>query len=146
MAEAKGFRVLGKEIELDIRGGKRVELRPDMVVVSDPNGQFFPRCHVFLVRALHARHGVRDEPERSFFRAMSWHNATKWPYNAHVQIPRGPWKRFGVVDWIGYRRSDLGPMSHDFEKTVSLYLMGDVAGYLKLPAGCILNERGFVYP
>ncbi len=146
-AEASGFRILGTEIELVSPRGV-VEVFPaGWVIVHDPSGDHFPPCSVFLVRALRGRNHTRTEHGKSTFRADSYHGSRKWPYNAHVEIPHGPWKRLASVKQIRYRRSDLGPMEHDYERAVSAYESSGTPGVrLGLPDGCTVSGRGFVWP
>lgn len=123
-----------------------VFLPEDFVVVHDTAGILFDRCHMHIVKWRKGRKRTMNgsDPDVSKY----------FGKNAEIQvgdveIPQGPWKKRGKIAFIRYRRTGnlKGNYEHDFDPCVFLYsTQRPLSWKLRLPNGCIVDERGFVRP
>lgn len=126
-----------------------VFLPPDYVVVHDTSGILFDRCHMHIVKWRGGRkrlHNVRN---------LDVHSTSKYFGSdakisvGEVEVPEGPWKKTAKIAFIRYRRTGnlKGNYEHDFDPCVFLYsTQRPLSWKLRLPNGCIVDERGFVRP
>lgn len=126
-----------------------IRLKSNFVLVQDTSGLLFDRCHMHIVRW----HGVRRSLQS--VRANSVQVARQYFGNGipisvgEVEVPEGPWQRVAKVKYIRYRRYGYAKANyeHPFNPPVFLYAtQRPLAWKLKLPNGCIVDERGFVRP
>lgn len=121
-------------------------LPPDFVVVQDENGILFDRCHMHVVRW----HPKRTRLSKNDIEvAQRYYGRSVKPRGGEVEVPKGPWRRVAKIAFIRYRREGelKGNYEHPFKPHVFLYATKNpLAWKLKLPDGCIVDERGFVRP
>jgi hypothetical protein len=124
-------------------------------IIHDPDGESLPKCDVFIGPFKKSRRPAE------MTRAAKAYFGSKYPgLQGSVNVPiDGPWTPIGETNQIWYRRGVDGrpalakaPYYHPFykrgRKAKALILHRGPRGFLwlSLPSGCILNERGFVWP
>ncbi len=158
---------------LDLDEGVTVRVPKHFGVIRDPIGNHLNRCDVYVCAYEISGKPIGTIPKRmADFIGSYWSPETKL-VRITVDMPRGPWHRVGVVRTIHYVRFNkddpdqdedskrAGPFWHDFDgsegpwhytftdrdPTVVLYESGTQHCLkLDLPDGCIINERGLVWP
>lgn len=126
-----------------------LRLPKEFVLVHDTAGNTFDRCHMYFVRSRNTRKSVANLSENDLKVVHDYYGSNVTPRIAEVEVPKGPWHRVAKIAFIRYRREgDLeGNYEHPFEPNVFLYATKrPLAWQLKLPNGCIVDERGFVKP
>lgn len=126
-----------------------IVLPPQYVLVHDTAGNTFDRCHMHFVRSRNTRRSVSNLSETDHKVIEDYYGSNVTPRIAEVEVPKGPWQRVAKIAFIRYRREgDLeGNYEHPFEPNVFLYTTKNpLAWQLKLPNGCVVDERGFVRP
>ena len=124
---------------------------PDMIrpaghgIIHDPAGKLLPRCDVFIGPYSRGRRPAEMDGDGKAYFGRNY-QAT----SASVDVPSGPWKPVGQARGILYER-DRGHHAnekryrHMFKRPVDVERCGTVIR-LRLPAGCVVNFRGFVNP
>lgn len=155
------IKIRGDLTAFDLVGGKRkvfsktygsfhdVVLPPDFGHVHDQDGELLDRCDVYLCRYRIDRRSRISIPDELLRQAHDYYGEDARLVRARVEIPDGPWQRVGVVETIWYTRygKEEGPWFHPFEDKAELLKSRCCQAYLlRLPDGCIVNDRGYVWP
>lgn len=124
--------------------GKIVTLPTDHGIIHDPDGQAFDRCEVFFGPYRKTRRRAE------MTKAARAYMGSDYPASyAVVDLPRGTWKPLGEVAQIFYKRPGRydGKYFHPFKRGHAPHLFKCGRFYkLALPGGCIVDDRGFVFP
>lgn len=122
---------------------------PGFVLASDPSGEIFDRCNFYVVRFRKGQKLVsHGGTEATTFAREYYGEGARLVYGA-VDIPKGRWHRVAKVKYIRYRRMGkyAGSYEHTYEIPVDLeYSSQPLAFRIPLPEGCVVDERGFVWP
>ena len=153
--------VYGRQIRLHIDGGRMI--RPRGVMVFDPSGKYWPKCSLLIM------------PIGRTVRAASKDEYQGLPRNylgrghiarvASVEIPsRDGWRLVGELHRIDYVRGGTrapGGYRHHMNKPRGIYRVTHLlkggkipvmvsklgnAYRIDLPSGCVVDDRGIVYP
>lgn len=141
-----------------VRGDVRqLELEESMIqfpaewgAVQDTEGTFFLRCDVLITP--YVRGHIQDCPftQSELKQAGKYFGPNYEPFRCFVDIPKNAWHFVGHVRAIRYARKGRrgGVMRHGpFKVPIPLYRSSSFRAYkLVLPCGCVLDERGFVWP
>lgn len=166
--------VQGNVAAIDLDEGSKVRIPKNFGVVRDPIGKHLNRCDVYLCAYKISSKPLGTIPQGIAKVVAAYWSADTELVRVTVEIPKGPWHRLGVVETIHYVRYDAdhkedvpedkkrsGPFWHDFDgsegpwiytfsdrdPTVVLYESRCMHAFkLDLPDGCIINDRGFVWP
>lgn len=127
-----------------------VELPGNYVLVHDTEGEILNRCDLYVVRWY--PDGGQNDHGRVSSKALKaarayFGSGTDIKFGS-VDIPEGPWKREAKVKCIRYRRHGYDKLfEHSYDPAVVIYYTEQpLAWRVSLPAGCIVDERGFVRP
>ena len=126
-----------------------IELPADFVLVHDTSGVLFDRCHMYIVRWRSAGKKLADVHQDDVKVAREYFGKGSRLNVGDVEVPEGRWNRIAKIRFIRYRRAGhaRGNYEHEFDPPVYLYsTQGGLAWKLRLPDGCIVDERGFVRP
>jgi len=124
-------------------------LPDEFVVVHDTAGILFDRCHMHVVKWRNSRKRMPNVRESYAQDAYRYFGEEAEITLGDVEIPQGPWKKVAKIAYIRYRRTGKhkGNYEHDFDPCVFLYsTQRPLSWKLRLPNGCIVDERGFVRP
>jgi hypothetical protein len=122
-----------------------IKLPAGFVLVHDASGGVFNKCDFYCVRWHGAiREKVEISPADREIARRYFKNAR--PQVGEVDTPVGPWRRICKVKFIRYRRPGYPRgFEHPYDPAVWLYGC-DNALKLSLPGGCVVDDRGFVWP
>lgn len=126
-----------------------ITLPEDFVLVHDTSGVLFDPCHMYIVRWHGGGKKVSDVHQDDVKVARDYFGKNLSLSVGDVEVPEGRWNRIAKIRFIRYRRAGKarGNYEHEFKPPVYLYsTQGGLAWKLKLPDGCIVDERGFVRP
>lgn len=120
------------------------------VLVHDTTGRLLEKCDLYVVKWRPG--GAKNAPSdvladaREYFVDQSG-RALPIRYGS-VEIPAGSWSKIARVKYIRYRRAGrIKPMEHEYQVPVDLrYCRRPLAWRLPLPDGCVVDDRGFVWP
>lgn len=127
-----------------------VTLPKGYVVIHDTAGNLLSKCDLYIVK-WHPNYGVSisDLPHQELADARKYYG-DKTPIKVgSVDVPEGPWNVVGHVQLIRYFRAghDQDYYEHEFDPPVELYdCERPLAWRLPLPQGCVVDDRGFVWP
>ena len=121
------------------------------VLAHDSTGAILDPCEFFILKW---RSGAKMAPRPEEVReAEAYFGEGKKIRRGRVQIPQGKWRKICRIAVIRYTRyGDLaGDYEHPYdlyyEKPVWLFILNrPLAFKLRLPDGCLVDERGFVRP
>ena len=159
--------VRGDLASLDLDDGTKLRVPKKFGVVHDPTGITLNKCDIYLTKYTVSTKPVGAIPKgmAKFVDAYLGRGTPR--VRVAVEIPKGPWHRLGVVKTVHYVRRNQddterdglfyhhfdgseGPWSYTFTDkdptTVLLESRCMHAFKLELPDGCIVNDRGFVWP
>lgn len=130
-----------------------IKIPRNYVLVHDTTGTILDRCDMYVVRwrktsVRNASNMRTDMNEEALRNAQQYFGADDLRFGS-VDIPKGPWHRVARIKHIRYRRVGVHSASYDHEYEVPvdlLYCKKPLAWRLPLPNGCIVDERGFVWP
>lgn len=126
-----------------------IALPADFVVVHDTSATLFDPCHMHIVKWRRGRKGLSTVHNKDVQVARKYFGRNSQLKVGDVEVPQGPWKRVAKISFIRYRREGYakGNYEHEFKPPVYLYsTTNPLAWKLRLPNGCIVDERGFVRP
>lgn len=129
-----------------------VRIPASHVLVHDTTGDLLSRCDLYAVKWHRARtENLLDTSVSSeaLNDAREYFGISAAPEIGLVDIPEGPWRRFARVQFIRYRRAGNsgGLFEHEYDPTIDLYVCErPLAFRVALPTGCIVDDRGFVWP
>lgn len=126
-----------------------IVLPRSFVLVHDTSGALFNRCHMNFVRWGGGGRKPNNARTHDVQVARNYFGRNVRIASGNVEVPEGPWRRVAKVKYIRYRRAGhaRGNYEHPFDPPVYLYeTEKPLAWKLKLPNGCIVDDRGFVRP
>lgn len=149
--------VKGTRVAFELADGGEVVVRASSGMLHDPEGTHWPRCS-FLVVPYDRAPGLEGESKKA--REYFGQNAVILKGQV-TPVPRAlsAWERWDAVTRIWYTRWGTkyrGPFKHPFGKRgitsilfgkgwAVLYRRGDLLR-MQMPKGCILDDRGIVWP
>ena len=136
--------IKGHSIDLTMANGRHVVPKKTHGFIHDPSGDVLDRCAVFIGPYSKSREKVALTGK-----AWWYFGPGQTAVKAHIDVPKGPWDSLGRVREILYDRigNHDGPYVHAFASSKRPMLGKCGAWYrLLLPADCVLDWRGFVYP
>lgn len=127
-----------------------IELPGNYVLVHDTAGELLNRCDLYVVRWYpdSGRSVHKNLASKALRDARAYFGDGSTIKLGSVDIPEGPWKREAKVKCIRYRRHGYDKLfEHTYDTPVDLFTTDSpLAWRVSLPAGCIVDERGFVRP
>lgn len=125
-----------------------VVLPKNFVLVHDTSGTLFDACEMFIVKWLGGRKSISNVYEDDIKIAQEYFGSGTNIGVGSVEVPQGPWKKIAKMRFIRYQRHGYAKgFEHEYSPAVFLYsTQRPLAWKLKLPKGCIVDERGFVRP
>jgi hypothetical protein len=138
--------IKGSRVVFILQNGRKVRLPPSYGIIHDPEGKVLPRCEVFFGPYVKSKR-IASAPSK---KARKYFGSKYSPKEATVDVPDGPWNSIGEVVEILYERTKgsqyAGKYFHPF-KEFSPELSKSKRYYrLALRNGCIVDDRGFVFP
>lgn len=127
-----------------------IRLPPSYVLVHDTVGALLSKCDLYVVRwrrsgSKEMSKDILDDAREYFVNGSNQQLPLSY---GSVEIPEGPWHRESRVALIRYRRPGFAkPFEHAYEPNVDVYYSErPLAWRLPLPAGCVVDSHGFVWP
>jgi hypothetical protein len=122
--------------------GKIITLPSSYGIIQDPEGESFNRCEVFFGPFKITARRVKMTSAAKAYMGSSYPGRS-----AIVDVPKGSWNSLGTAVQIFYRRPGRysGGYYHPFKKGLNLSKNGRFYR-LSLENGCIVDDRGFVFP
>lgn len=144
------FLVKGDEVSfVRQRDGHVIYLPPEFVMVHDVHGELVRSCDVFVVPYAFEGKGASGS-DRSLLRYATEYYGKQTPLErGTVEVPVKGWQRVAETYAIRYRRAGKykGLYEHKFSELPWLEKHRTTRAYrLPLPDGCVLNDRGIVWP
>ncbi len=141
--------VRGDAVAFELRNGQELVLPPGLGMLHDPSGTVFPPCE-FPICAFDGndKTDIAMTPEMQKIVVQHFGDGAKWK-GGDARIPQGPWTALPDAKRIYYVRKGhkAGRYHHDFAEPMPIFINSTgTAAKLVLPAGCIVNERGIVWP
>lgn len=137
--------IKGHTVILELANGLVMKLPRSFGIIHDPTGEALPRCDVFF-----GAYRKTDKVGTPTRQSTAYFGRRYQPKNTTIDIPRGPWKNIGEVVQILYVRTEksqyAGKYYHPFKKVHPVVSKCKSYYKLALPNGCILDDRGFVFP
>jgi hypothetical protein len=142
---SSGLYALGNRIELDKVGGRETYTLPaNYFIFHDETGAAIPRCMIYLARRVPSKRAGFADRLLGSYQVSTYDNGR---LSGWLEVPKGPWVHLANVEEIRYLRPGVGPKYHPFKRSVRLEYCEEPEGWrLPLPAGCVVNYRGFVNP
>lgn len=140
--------IKGSHVRFEMTDGSIKKLPVKYGIIHDPEGVVYSRCDIYFgpYRA------TRQKAELTR-KAAAYFGGNYDGKKASVNVPDSGWKSVGQVVQIFYRRPGkyegnyFHPWFKHAKKKTPLTLSKSGSFYLlALPDGCIVNDRGFVYP
>ena len=139
------FDYIGDQVEFRWAGEDEFFVAPpEYYVVWDPDGEFVRACNLYVIPAKASGEDWRGESERA-----KAYLADDDLEHYEIELPKGKWREIGTIDLIRYRRSiELGSFQHPYKVPVPLFeSTGKTPSWrVYLPDGCVIDDRGFVWP
>jgi hypothetical protein len=139
--------IKGSHVRFELADGSIVHPPASFGMIHDPDGETLSKCDVYVGPY---KKGRKEVPLTRH--ARSYFGRSYVTRSANVDVPGGPWNPVGDVVQIFYRRpattqtaKHRGNYFHKMKKPVGLSKCRSFYR-LELPDGCIVNERGFVFP
>lgn len=138
--------IKGSRVAFIMANGRTMRLPAGYGIIHDPDGVALPRCEVFF-----GPYRRTNRPAvKASKKAARYFGKQYVPKEGSVDVPKGPWNPVGEVVEILYERTKgsqyAGKYFHPF-KSFSPTLSRCSRYYrLALRNGCIIDDRGFVFP
>lgn len=142
-------RKVGEHPLSDSKMPSDIVLPNDYVLVHDTSGVLFDPCHMHIVKWHGGRKTLNGARSKDAQAAHTYFGKGVSVSVGEVEVPNGAWSRVAKVKFIRYRRHGYakGNYEHPFDPTVFLLsTQKPLAWKLRLPNGCIVDDRGFVRP
>ena len=140
--------VKSTRVQFESSDGRRIKLPSGYGCVHDPSGHKLPRCTVYF-----APFSLTGRPAKMDLYDRKWFGADYKGVQAIVDVDASRWEPVARVTKVFYlRRGARAPFGfhHTFEvKNLELSKgrVGRSTVYkLELPYGCVVDDRGFVFP
>jgi len=131
------------------RDGHVIYMPPSFVMVHDVHGELVRSCDLYVVPYAHRENGTSSS-DKSLLRKAQEYYGKKTPLETGtVDVPTTGWHRVAATYKIQYRRmgNHKGLYEHEFSELPWLEQCRNTLAFkLPLPDGCVLNERGIVWP
>jgi hypothetical protein len=135
--------VKGSGIVLFFKDGSSKRF-PGMGFIHDPDGEYFDKCEVFIGKVVK----TQRKPAKTSDKANRYFGSRYTQREATVDIPAGPWVPQGEVVEIRYVRKGqyAAKYFHVFKQRSPMLSKCRSYYCLALQGGCIVDDRGFVFP
>jgi hypothetical protein len=146
--------IKGSKVSFLMQDGTTYRLPLSYGIIHDPDGTELHRCTVYFGRYVKS-HKAAAKPSRKATRYFGQKYSQR---EAVVNVPDGPWADVGETVKIFYERTQgsqyEGPYFHNFKQRYFFIFkqrsptLSKCKGYyrLQLKDGCIIDDRGFVFP
>lgn len=140
--------VKGDRVQFLTTDGNMIVLPSSAGIIHDPEGEERPRCEVFF--GPYKLQRKRPVP-RITRAAVKYYGRHYQPTVALIDLPHGPWRPIAHVTKIFYKRGlrgaqHAGGFHHPFARAPLTLEKSGKFYRLSLPGGCIVDDRGFVFP
>jgi hypothetical protein len=135
--------IKGERVVFVMKDGKIKRPPASYGIIHDPDGKQLPICTVFIGPVKRTQ-----QPAASYGKAKSYFGSKHILKQASINRPPSSWSEVGEVVEIRYVRKGkyAGGYFHPF-KSFSPVLSKSGRWYkLELRSGCIVDDRGFVFP
>lgn len=135
--------IKGERVAFKMADGSVKRCPPSYGIIHDPDGRQLPRCVVFVGPVRRTQQPVEgDRKVRAYF------GSDYKPKKAFVDLPARAWHPVGEVVEILYARRGRYAASyfHPFKKFSPSLSKSGRFYRLELRDGCIVDDRGFVFP
>ena len=135
--------IKGDKVVFIMKNGTTKRMPPGYGMMHDPDGKDFPRCSVFIGPVKRTQ-----QPLEGGRKAKAYFGSKYKTRKAIVERIGGSWTPVGEVTEIRYTRygKHAAPYFHPF-KSFSPTLSKCGRFYrLELRNGCIIDDRGYVFP
>ena len=136
--------IKGRDISFEVLHGKTLTLPKSHGMIHNPDvGGDGERCRVYF--------GPYEKTDGAVTklttRARNYFGGDYQGRHAYVNFPSGKWKLSCTIMAIFYQRDGehADYYRHEFERPLPLYELGKFYR-LNLGKGCVLNDRGYVFP
>jgi len=144
-----GLLVLGEEVSF-LWGEEEniIACDPDYLLVRDLSGDIWNPCDLHVLPALRNQVGLGKALSDTEELAQKYYGKGARLQEVDLARPSGPWQHRGRIDTIWYKRRGRyqGRYTHRFAFPIALQAQGHRAYRLRLPEGCVANDRGIVWP
>jgi hypothetical protein len=135
--------IKGDHVRFEMTDGSMITMPDSYGIIHDPEGYSLPYCEVFFgpFEVTRQRVDLTSKAKAYFGRGYEGRRAI-------VDVPiQGPWEFVGETIQIFYKRrgKDTRKFYHPQKRPVRLLRCGKFYKN-ELPDGCVLDDRGFVWP
>jgi hypothetical protein len=146
--------IKGSKVSFLMADGTTYRLPSSYGIIHDPDGTDLQRCTVYFGPYTRTRRPV-SKPSRKATRYFGHKYIQR---EGRVNVPDGPWTDIGEAVKIFYERTPgsqyEGPYFHNFKQRYFFVFMqrhpmlSTCKRYyrLQLKDGCVIDDRGFVFP
>lgn len=139
-----GLIVKGDHVIFRMADGSSKRLSPSYGIIHDPDGAILPKCSVFIGPCRRTSQAIEHSSKsKAYF-------GKKYVARKAViaKIPQSGWQEIGEVKEILYERrgKHAGRYYHPFKSFSPTLLKSGRFYRLELRNGCLLDDRGFVFP
>lgn len=139
--------IKGSKVVFIMKDDSKIRPSSSSGIIHDPDGQAFDRCTVYVGPVTYTRRRPQSVPSK----ATRYHGRNYKHRIVEVQVPvDGPWKPLGEVVEILYERTRgsqyAGRYFHKFKQRSPRLFKCKSYYRLDLQGGCIVDDRGFVFP
>lgn len=138
-------RIEGNRVAFELVSGKAIRLPPSYGTIHDPSGKEIPKCVVYFGPYRKSSRSV--EMNRSHRRYFGSDHRAKLAVVG--RIPKEGWKVVGKVAMIYYVRKGTrapGAFHHPFKSRHPTLSKSGRFYKLSLGEGCLVDDRGYVFP
>lgn len=136
----------GYKVSFRMKNGEIVKLPRAFGIIHDPDGEAFNKCEVFFASI----RKTQRAPSKTNPKATRYFGKNYVQREAVVDVPKGPWNSIGEVVEIFYERTVgsqyAGRYFHVFKQRSPMLSKCKSTYRLALQNGCIVDDRGFVFP
>lgn len=135
--------IKGERVIFKMAGGRTVRVPAAYGIIHDPTGKQLPKCVVFVGPVRRTQ-----QPAEGDSRSKAYFGTKYQPKRAFVELPRRTWQPVGeVVEILYVRRGKYaGSYFHPFKRFSPSLSRSGRFYRLELRDGCIVDDRGFVFP
>jgi len=141
--------VKGDLVRVELADGGLIELPDDWGLVHDTEGRLVDRCTFLVLPYTKAAQECARLSKGELVAARNYFGKSAQLTRATVEIPSPLWQRFDDAVVLYYARMGKrkGRYRHRFSVPCPFFFHEQGLGYmLVLPDGCVVDERGFVWP
>jgi hypothetical protein len=138
--------VKGSKVVFIMTDGREIRLPRGYGIIHDPEGKALPRCEVFFGPVKKTKR-IAANPSSKVRR---YFGSKYTPKEGVVDVPSGPWHSVGDANEILYERTKgsqyAGNYFHPFKRFPPTVSKCGRYYRVSLKDGCIVDDRGFVFP